>query len=48
MGARGAHVRDGGRLPAILRRPTHPDLREDRLRTGKTSEMSVAPPILMG
>ena len=38
VGARGAHVRDGGRLPAFLRRPTHPDLRENRLRTGKTNE----------
>ena len=38
VGARGAHVRDGGRLPAFLRRPAHPDLREDRLRTGKTNE----------
>lgn len=34
MGARRAHVRDGGRLPAVLRRPAHPDLREDRVRQG--------------
>ena len=29
-----AHVRNGGGLPAILRRPTHSNLRKDRLRTG--------------
>jgi hypothetical protein len=30
-----AHLRDGCRLPALLRRPAHPDLREDRVRQGR-------------
>ena len=37
VGARGAHVRDGGRLPAFLCRPAYPDLRKDRLGAGKIS-----------
>lgn len=31
VGARRSYVRDGRRLSAILRRPAHPDLREDRI-----------------
>ena len=38
VGSRGAHVRDGGRLPAFLCRPAHSDLRKDRLRAGKISQ----------
>ena len=34
MGDGGAHLRNGCRLPALLRRPAHSDLREDRLREG--------------
>jgi hypothetical protein len=30
------HVRDGGRLPALFRRPAHSDLREDRLGQGSS------------
>ena len=30
-----AGLRNGSRLPALLRRSTHPDLRENRLRKGK-------------
>ncbi len=37
VGARRAHVRDGGRLPAVLRWPAHSNLRENRVRTGKRS-----------
>ena len=35
MGAGGPHVRDGGRVPALLRGPAHTDLREDRLGEGE-------------
>ncbi len=35
VGAGRAHVRDGGRVPALLRGPAHPDIREDRRRKGK-------------
>lgn len=29
MGPRGPGVRDGGRIPAVLRRSAHPDIREN-------------------
>ena len=35
VGVGRTHVRDGRRLPALLRRPTHSDIRENRLRKGK-------------
>ncbi len=35
VGAGGTHVRDGGRVPALLRGPAHTDLREDRLGKGE-------------
>ena len=36
VGSRCSYVWNGGRLPALFRRPTHSDIRKDRLRTGKT------------
>lgn len=34
MGPGSADIRDGGRLPPLLRRPAHPDLWEDCIREG--------------
>ncbi len=38
MGPGCPHVRDGGGLSALFRRPAHPDLREDRLGQGSSRD----------